>query len=391
MDANKTQLVYMDYNATTPCDRDVVNEMLPYFTQMYGNAASIHYDLGWYSKTAVDNARKQVANLINADQLEIIFTSGATEGNNLAIRGVYEACKSKGNHLITCKTEHKATLDTLEHLQRIGANVTFLDVDDRGMINLDELGKTINKETILVCLMYANNETGVIHPFAEIGELCKKNKIMFMCDATQAVGKVPIDVKNSLVDILTFSAHKMYGPKGVGAVFIKDGHKTDIMPQITGGGHENGMRSGTLNVPAIVGFGKAAENAMKELESNANSKLVPLRNQLEDFLIGLGEVKLNGGNVKRLPHVTNISFFNIDGKRLLKSLNKFLAVSSGSACSSASLDTSHVLKAMGISSETAQSTIRFSIGKYTTEDDIDFAINKIKGILASLRPMNTKT
>jgi cysteine desulfurase len=390
MEATKSQLIYMDYNATTPCDRDVVEEMFPYFTEMYGNAASIHYDLGWYSKTAVDNARKQVAKLINADPLEIIFTSGATEGNNLAIRGVYEACKAKGNHFITCKTEHKATLDTLEYLQSLGAKVTFLDVDESGMIDLDELENQITNQTILVSLMYANNETGVIHPFKEIGELCQKNKILFMCDATQAVGKVPIDVKNTPIDILTFSSHKMYGPKGVGAVYIKDGSKTGIIPQITGGGHESGMRSGTLNVPAIVGFGKAAEIAMKEFELNSNAKIIALRNHLEDFLMGLEEVKLNGGNVKRLPHVTNISFFNIDGKRLLKSLNKFLAVSSGSACSSASLDTSHVLKAMGVDNETAQSTIRFSIGKYTTKDDIDFAINKVEEILTSLRPVKVR-
>lgn len=247
MNTMNTQLVYMDYNATTPCDKDVVFEMLPYFTGMYGNASSVHYDLGWYSKTAVDNGRKQVANLINANPSDIVFTSGATEGNNLAIRGVFEACKDKGNHIITCKTEHKATLDTLEYLQKKGADVTFLDVDENGMVDIKELEKQIRKKTILICLMYANNETGVIHPFREISDLCQKSEIIFMCDATQAVGKVPIDVKDNLVDILTFSAHKMYGPKGIGAVFVREGNKLNIMPQITGGGHENGMRSGTLN------------------------------------------------------------------------------------------------------------------------------------------------
>ncbi|TAF69817.1 MAG: cysteine desulfurase, partial [Flavobacterium sp.] len=280
-----------------------------------------------------------------------------------------------------------ATLDTLEYLQKKGADVTFLDVDSRGIVDIKKLEKEIRKSTILICLMYANNETGVIHPFEEIGELCKKNEIIFMCDATQAVGKTSIDVKNNLIDILTFSAHKMYGPKGIGAVFVREGNKMNIMPQITGGGHENGMRSGTLNVPAIVGFGKAAENAQKELESSSSSKILSLRNRLEDFLTGLEGVKLNGGNANRLPHVTNISFLNIDGKRLLKSLNKFVAVSSGSACSSTSLDTSHVLKAMGIDNETAKSTIRFSIGKHTTENDIDFTINKVDEILISLRTL----
>ena len=385
METEKAQLIYMDYNATTPCDTDVVSEMLPYFSGMYGNASSIHYNLGWYSKNAVDNGRNQVSNLINANPLEIIFTSGATEGNNLAIRGVYEAYKNKGNHIITCKTEHKATLDTLEYLQKKGANVTFLDVDSRGIIDINKLENEIKENTILICLMYANNETGVIHPFEEIGEICKENDIIFMCDATQAVGKIFIDVRNNLIDLLTFSAHKMYGPKGIGAVFVREGNKINITPQITGGGHENGMRSGTLNVPAIVGFGKAAENASKELESNSISKILLLRNRLEKFLTGLEGVKINGGNANRLPHVTNISFFDVNGKRLLKSLNKFIAVSSGSACSSTSLDTSHVLKAMGVDNDTAQSTIRFSIGKYTTENDIDFAINKVGEILKSLR------
>lgn len=385
MNTGKTGLIYMDYNATTPCDADVVNEMLPYFTGMYGNASSIHYNLGWHSKNAVDNARKQVSNLINSTPLEIVFTSGATEGNNLAIRGVYESCRGKGNHIITCKTEHKATLDTLEYLQKNGADVTFLNVDSKGMVDVKELEREIKESTILICLMYANNETGVIHPFEEIGELCKENEILFMSDATQAVGKIAIDVKNSPIDILTFSAHKMYGPKGIGAVFVKKDIKISITPQITGGGHENGMRSGTLNVPAIVGFGKAAENALKELESDSGSKIVILRDRLENFLKGLDGVKLNGENTSRLAHVTNVSFFNTDGKRLLKSLNKFVAVSSGSACSSRSLDTSHVLKAMGIDSETAQSTIRFSIGKYTTENDIDFTISKLDEILKSLR------
>jgi cysteine desulfurase len=382
---NQNQLVYLDYNATTPCDQDVVNEMLPYFTSMYGNASSVHYQLGWHSRTAVDNGRKQVAKLINAQPQEIVFTSGATEGNNLAIRGVFEACRERGNHIITCKTEHKATLDTLEYLRRNGAEVTFLDVDTDGAINISELADAVNSNTILVCLMYANNETGVLHPFAEIGRFCRKNDIIFMCDATQAAGKTVIDVQQDPIDILTFSAHKMYGPKGIGALYVREGCRMNIMPQITGGGHENGMRSGTLNVPAIVGFGKAAEIATKELCSDAGHEIIRLRNKLEGHLTELKGAKLNGKNAGRLPHVTNISFLDIDGKRLLKTLNKFVAVSSGSACSSSSLDTSHVLKAMGVEPETAQSTIRFSIGKYTTEEDINFTIRKVDEIVASLR------
>jgi cysteine desulfurase len=388
MNNSENQLIYMDYNATTPCDKDVVNEMFPYFTQLYGNAASVHYELGWQSRTAVDHARNQVAQLIHADPEEIVFTSGATEGNNLVIRGVFEACKSKGNHIITCKTEHKATLDTLEYLQKKGADVTFLNVGSEGMINMAELESKITTNTIMVCLMYSNNETGVIHPFTEIGKICRKNNVIYMCDATQGVGKIVIDVKNNFIDIMTFSAHKIHGPKGIGAIYIREGYKTNIIPQITGGGHENGMRSGTLNVPSIVGFGKAAENAAKELHANSNSRILLLRDKLENYLTGLEGVKLNGRGQNRLAHVTNISFFDVDGKRLLKSLNKYMAVSSGSACSSSSLHPSHVLKAMGVDDETAHSTIRFSIGKYTTEAEIDFAISKVYEVLATLKTIN---
>ncbi|MDH4459960.1 MAG: cysteine desulfurase family protein [Flectobacillus sp.] len=378
-----SKFIYLDYNATTPCDADVVSEMLPYFTEYHGNASSVHYNLGWKSKSAVDKSREHIANLINANANEIIFTSGATEGNNLAIRGVFDACKEKGNHIITCETEHKATLDTLKYLQEKGAEITYLKVNIDGSINLEEVKEKIKDTTILICLMFANNETGVVHPIKELGKFANENNVIFMTDATQAVGKIPIDVSDCGVDILTFSAHKMYGPKGIGAIYVKENKKKYLTPQITGGGHENGLRSGTLNVPSIVGFGKASKIAKEEINEKSYLKIKKLRIKLEDNLVDCNS-KLNGLGALRLPHVANISFPEIDGKRLLKLLNKFVAVSSGSACSSSSLETSHVLKAMGIDSETAQATIRFSLGKNTTEQEIDFTISKVKEILEIL-------
>ncbi|MBK9271852.1 MAG: IscS subfamily cysteine desulfurase [Saprospiraceae bacterium] len=374
--------VYLDHNATTPCDPRVVDAMLPYFTEHFGNAASRSHPFGWEAEDAVDQARAQVADLIGADEKEIIFTSGATESDNLAIKGVFEMYSRKGNHIITLKTEHKAVLDTCKSLEKKGAQVTYLEVESDGLVDLEKLEKAIQKNTILVSVMWANNETGVIQPMKAIGEICARHGILFMSDATQAVGKIPINPRENGVHLMAFSAHKMYGPKGVGALYVsRKEPRVKVTAQMDGGGHERGMRSGTLNVPGIVGFGKAAAIAKSEMIDEA-LRLSKLRDKLEaGFKNKLEEVYVNGNTEHRMPHVTNISFKHVEGEGLMMTFNQDIALSSGSACTSASLEPSYVLVALGLGDDLAHSSLRFSLGRFTTEEDVDFALESIvKGV-----------
>jgi cysteine desulfurase len=380
--------VYLDYNATTPCDPRVVETMLPYFTQDFGNAASRNHAFGWKAEEAVDKAREQVAQLIGADPKEIIFTSGATEGDNLAIKGIFEAYASKGNHIITTNIEHKAVIDTCKHLEKKGAEITYLPVNNNGLIELHDLESAIKSTTILIAVMYANNEIGTIMPVAEIGALAKKHNILFFTDATQAVGKIPVDVQKDNIDILAMTAHKMYGPKGVGALYVRRRNpRVKLSAQIDGGGHERGIRSGTLNVPGIVGFGKACEINNHEMGLEA-IKLKTLRDKLEKELLTIEETFLNGDKLKRLPHVTNIAFKYIESDALMMAFNKEIAISSGSACTSASLEPSYVLKALGWEDDLAHGSLRFSLGRFTTEEEIDFVFERIKTSVKNLRTMS---
>lgn len=369
------RLIYLDNNATTPTDPRVVEAMLPYFYENPGNAASRNHPFGWVAEEAVDYAREQIAGLINVDPKEIIFTSGATESDNLALKGVFEMYSRKGNHIITLKTEHKAVLDACNKIEKMGGEVTYLDVNREGLIDLAELEAAIKPSTILVSVMWANNETGVIQPMKAIGDICAKHGVLFMSDATQAVGKIPVDPKAVGVHLLAFTSHKMYGPKGVGALFVnRKSPRVKVTAQMDGGGHERGMRSGTLNVPGIVGFGKAAEIAKKEMQQDAE-RLSKLRDKLETSLMSqLEEVYINGSKEHRMPHVTNLSFKHVEGEGLMMTFNQNIAVSSGSACTSASLEPSYVLIALGLGDDLAHSSIRFSLGRFTTEDDIDYAI-----------------
>ncbi len=379
---SKERLIYLDNNATTPTDPRVVETMLPFFHEIPGNAASRNHPFGWSAAEGVDYARDQIADLIQVDNKEIIFTSGATESNNLAIKGVFEMYGRKGNHIITVTTEHKAVLDTCQNLERRGAEVTYLNVNEHGLINLEELEAAITDKTILVSVMWANNETGVIQPMKEIGEICNKHGVLFMSDATQAVGKIPVHPKELGIHLMSFTAHKMYGPKGVGALFVnRKNPRVKVTAQIDGGGHERGMRSGTLNVPGIVGFGKAAELAKKEMAADAE-RLSKLRDKLEKALCEtLEETKVNGTTEYRMPHVTNISFKHVEGEGLMMTFNQNIAVSSGSACTSASLEPSYVLVAHGLGDDEVHSSIRFSLGRFTTEEDIDFTIEALqKGV-----------
>ncbi|MEO6070342.1 MAG: IscS subfamily cysteine desulfurase [Chitinophagaceae bacterium] len=377
--------IYLDYNATTPCDDAVVAAMLPYFTNSFGNAASRHHSFGWSAAAAVDLAREQVASLIGAEAQEIIFTSGATEAVNLAMKGVYEMYASKGTHIITCATEHKAVLDTCTHLEKMGATITYLSVSAEGLINLNELEEAITSSTILVAIMYANNETGVLQPVQAISKIARKHGVLFFTDATQAVGKIPVNVTTDGVDMLAMSAHKLYGPKGVGALYVRRrSPRVRLTAQMDGGGHERGMRSGTLNVPGIVGFGKACFLCLQQLEKEGK-RLELLRNKLETALIALGEVGINGSVEHRLPQVTNLSFKNVAGEGLLLSLNKDIALSSGSACTSASIEPSYVLKALGLSDELAHSSLRFALGRFTTEEEIDYTIERVTKEVKKLR------
>lgn len=378
----KKRLIYLDNNATTPVDPRVVEAMLPYFYEMPGNAASRNHPFGWVAEEAVDYAREQVANLIGADSKEIIFTSGATESDNLGIKGVFEMYKRKGNHIITLKTEHKAVLDTCDHLEKLGAEVTYLDVEHDGLVDLAKLEAAIKPNTILVSIMWANNETGVIQDMKAIGDICAKHGVLFMSDATQAVGKIPVNPREVGVHIMAFTSHKMYGPKGVGALYVsRKNPRVKLTAQMDGGGHERGMRSGTLNVPGIVGFGKAAEIAQKEMAQDAE-RLSKLRDKLQKaFENNLEEVYINGNQAHRMPHVTNISFKHVEGEGLMMTFNQNIAVSSGSACTSASLEPSYVLVALGLGDDLAHSSIRFSLGRFTTEEDVDYAIEAVsKGV-----------
>lgn len=380
--------VYLDYNATTPCDERVVEAMLPYFSKYYGNAASRSHRLGWQAEEAVDYARQQVARLVGAEPQEIIFTSGATEADNLAIKGIFELYSSRGNHIITAKTEHKAVLDTCHHLEKLGAEITYLDVDADGIISLDALTAAIRPTTILISIMYANNETGVIQPVKEIGTIAKKQGVLFFSDGVQATGKIPVNVLADEIDIMAMSAHKMYGPKGIGALYVRRKNpRVRLTAQMDGGGHERGMRSGTLNVPGIVGFGKACDLARMQMDGDG-IRLSLLRDKLQNALLQLGEVQVNGNTENRLPHVCNVSFRHVEGEALMMGLNKSLAVSSGSACTSASIEPSYVLKALGLSDEDAHSSIRFSLGRFTSAEEIDFTIAQVQKTVAALREMS---
>jgi cysteine desulfurase len=379
--------IYLDNNATTPMDPRVLEAMLPYFTTKFGNAASRNHPFGWVAEEGVDYAREQVAKLIGANEKEIIFTSGATESDNLGIKGVFEMYKDKGNHIITCTTEHKAVLDTCKHVEKLGARVTYLDVQADGLINLAELEAAMTPETILVCIMYGNNEIGVIQPVKAIADIAHKHGALFMTDATQAVGKIPVDVIKDGIDILALSAHKMYGPKGVGALYVRRKNpRVKVTAQMDGGGHERGMRSGTLNVAGIVGLGKACEIAGLDMEADT-IRLSALRDKLEKALTVLEESYVNGNVEHRLPHVANISFKYVEGEGLMMAM-KDLAVSSGSACTSASLEPSYVLKSLGLSDDLAHSSIRFGLGRFTTEEEVDYAIDVTLKAVNHLRELS---
>ncbi len=375
------KMIYLDNNATTPCDPRVVEAMLPYFFENFGNAASRNHPYGWVAEEGVDYGREQVANLLKADPKEIIFTSGATESNNLALKGVFEMYASKGNHIITAKTEHKAILDTCHKIEKMGGEVTYLDVARDGTIDLAELEAAIRPTTILVSLMWANNEIGVIQDVKAIGDICKKHGILFHSDATQAVGKIPTYPREMGIHLMSFTAHKMYGPKGVGALYVcRKNPRVKVTAQMDGGGHERGMRSGTLNVPGIVGFGKAAELCQQEMAQDTE-RLSRLRDKLESALSQIEEVEINGNIAHRMPHVTNMSFKHVEGEGLMMTFNQNLAVSSGSACTSASLEPSYVLVALGLGDDLAHSSLRFSLGRFTTEEEIDAAIEGVtKGV-----------
>jgi cysteine desulfurase len=380
--------IYLDYNATTPCDPQVVETMLPYFSGHFGNAASRQHAFGWQAEEAVDIARHQLAALIGADISELVFTSGATESNNLALKGVVEMYAGKGNHIITCVTEHKAVLDACKHLEKQGVVVTYLPVNTQGFIDLQELEAAITPATVLIAIMYANNETGVIQPVQAIGQIAKKHNVLFFCDATQAVGKIPVNVLHDSIDLMSFSAHKMYGPKGVGALYVRRKNpRVKVTAQIDGGGHERGLRSGTLNVPGIAGFGKAAELCMQQLEAEG-ARLRLLRDKLEKGLLQLEGVYINGDTVQRLPHVSNLAFEYVDGNALMLGFNKNIAVAAGSACTSASMEPSFVLKALGLSDELARSSLRFSLGRFTTEEDIDYTIEQVTNTVKDLRALS---
>jgi cysteine desulfurase len=374
--------VYLDYNATTPVDSRVLEEMLPYFSQHFGNAASRSHAFGWEAEEAVNYAREQVAQLIGAEPKEIIFTSGATESDNLALKGVFEMYASKGNHIITVKTEHKAVLDACKHLEKLGADITYLNVNRDGLIDLTELENSIKPATILVAVMYANNETGFIQPIREISAIAKKHGVLFFTDATQATGKIPVNVNEDGIDLMAFSAHKMYGPKGVGALYVRRKNpRVKVTAQIDGGGHERGMRSGTLNVPGIVGFGKACELCRIEMKKETE-RIKSLRDRLENELLKQEGIVVNGKRENRLYNVSNLSFKYPGGESIMPAIQKNIAVSSGSACSSASPEPSHVLKAMGLEDEQAHSSLRFSLGRFTTDEEIDYTIDEVKEVIS---------
>ncbi|WP_419803243.1 IscS subfamily cysteine desulfurase [Mucilaginibacter sp.] len=379
--------IYLDNNATTPMDPRVLEAMIPYFVQKFGNSASRNHAFGWVAEEAVDYAREQVAQLIGANEKEIIFTSGATESDNLALKGVFEMYKEKGNHIITMTTEHKAVLDACKHIEKLGGRVTYLSPKPDGLIDLEELVAAMTQETILVSIMYGNNEIGVIQPIKEIAKIAHQFGALFMTDATQAVGKIPVNVIEDGIDLLALSAHKMYGPKGVGALYVRRKNpRVKVTAQMDGGGHERGMRSGTLNVPGIVGLGKACELGRLEMQQDA-VRLSALRDKLENALTQLEESYVNGNVNHRLPHTANISFKYVEGEGLMMAM-KDLAVSSGSACTSASLEPSYVLKSLGLSDDLAHSSIRFGLGRFTTEEEVDRAIEVTRNAVTHLRELS---
>jgi cysteine desulfurase len=381
--------VYMDNHATTRVDSRVLDAMLPYFTEKFGNAASRNHSFGWEAEEAVSRSREQIAALIGAKSKEIIFTSGATESDNLAIKGVVEFYKDKGNHIITCVTEHKAVLDSCRALERAGkAIVTYLPVDKYGMVDPDAVRRAITDKTVLITIMWANNEIGTIHPIAEIGKIAKEKGIVFHTDAVQAIGKVPVDFEKAGVDLASITAHKIYGPKGIGALYVRSkGPRVRITPQMDGGGHERGMRSGTLNVPGIVGLGAACEIAGKEMPDEAQ-RLIQLRSQLQAGLFErLDEIYVNGHPTERLPGNLNVSFAYVEGESLLMGIND-IAVSSGSACTSATLEPSYVIRALGIDDELAHSSIRFGLGRFNTLEEVDYVTDRVSREVKRLREMS---
>lgn len=383
-----TTPIYLDNNSTTRTDPRVVEAMLPYFTEVYGNAASRSHPFGWSAEEAVDHAREQIARVIGADPKEIIITSGATESDNLAIKGIAEMYADKGDHIITVVTEHKAILDACKRLEKEGKRVTYLSVKPNGLIDLEELKAAITDKTILVSIMAANNEIGVVQPFREIGALCRERGVLFHTDAVQAFGKIPLDVNADNIDLASITAHKIYGPKGIGALYVRRRNpRVRLTAQMDGGGHERGFRSGTLNVPGIVGFGKAAEIARLEMESEAD-RLIYLREKLRRGIQdAIDETYVNGTMEHHLPGNLNISFNYVEGESLLMGL-KDIALSSGSACTSASLEPSYVLKALGVGDELAHSSLRFGIGRFTTEEEIDFVVNRVIREVSRLRDMS---
>jgi len=377
--------IYLDYNATTPCDPRVVDTMVPYFTRDFGNAASKSHAYGWVAAEAVDIAREQVATIIGSEPGEIVFTSGATESVNLAIQGVYHMYHGKGNHIITAAVEHKAVLDTCKYIESIGGEVTILPVDGKGRVDPDAVEAAIRDTTVLICIMYANNETGTITPVREIGAIAKKHNVIFFSDASQAVGKIPVNVKDDGIDMLCLSAHKIYGPKGSGALYVRRRDpRVRLTPLQYGGGHEKGMRSGTLNVPGIVGLGKACDIAWKEMKEEAG-RLNELRDELLQGLLSIDGTSLNGDIKNLLPQTCNLAFEGIDSQVMISHLNKHLAISSGSACTSASIEPSHVLRALGIGDELAGSSVRFSLGRFTTKEDITNSLGMIRDVVTKLR------
>ena len=380
--------VFIDNHSTTPCDPRVVEAMLPFFTEKFGNSASRNHSFGWEAEEGVDQARKQIAKLINADSKEIVFTSGATESDNLAMKGVIDMYREKGNHLITSSTEHRAVLDTAKALEKKGMKVTYLSVDKMGMVNPDDVREAITDKTLLISIMLANNEIGTINPIREIGKIAKETGVLFHCDAAQGVGKIPVDVQAMGIDLMSFTAHKVYGPKGIGALYVRrKAPRVRLVPMIDGGGHERGMRSGTLPVPLIVGFGKAMALCEQEMPTES-VRIQGLRDHLQDGIMGaMEEVYLNGHPIKRLPGNLNISFAYVEGEALLMGV-KEIALSSGSACTSATLEPSYVLRALGVGSDLAHSSIRFGVGRFTTLEEVEYTIDRMSKAVNHLREMS---
>lgn len=380
--------IYLDNHSTTPCDPRVLETMLPYFTEKFGNAASRNHSFGWEAEEGVELARKQIAHLIHADAKELIFTSGATESDNLALQGVVDMYREKGNHIITGSTEHRAVIDTAKYLEKKGIKVTFLPVDKAGMVSPDDVRNAITDQTILISIMMANNEIGTINPVAAIGKVAKEKGVLFHCDATQGVGKIPVNVQEMGIDLMSFTAHKIYGPKGVGALYVRrKAPRVRLEAMMYGGGHERGMRSGTLPVPLIVGFGKACELCEQEM-STESVRMAKMRDRLQEGIMSkMDEVYLNGHPTERLPNNLNISFAYVEGEALLMGV-KEIALSSGSACTSATLEPSYVLRALGVGSDLAHSSIRFGLGRFNTDEEVEYTIDRMLKAVTHLREMS---